>query len=143
MAFAEYGLILNPAAFRVLNEPAGVRLGYDRARRWIVMQALFGEEDQIKQQEGIPVRGRDGSFRVNGRDFARFVYRYHPELRPGNRAVRYLAWITEDDGLLVVDMNQPLDPARSGVGQTESADTDVPLWAQTTADLFQETTEIS
>jgi hypothetical protein len=124
VALADYGLSLNLAAYKTLAEPTGVRLGFDRNRRWIVIKPLQGTEDEVRLQEGLPVRGRDGSVRVNGRDFTRFVHRYYPELRPGNRAVRYLAWQSEDDGLLVVDLNQPVEMGRGNDGTDDDGETE-------------------
>jgi len=48
--------------------------------------------------------------------------RHYPELRPGNPSVRCVAWLSEDDGLLVVDRNQPVDAGRSGDDAAEDVE---------------------
>ncbi|MDI6711020.1 MAG: hypothetical protein QME76_10145 [Bacillota bacterium] len=111
VALAEYGLNLNLGAYSALGEPPGVRLGLDRTQKYILIQPLMGTENEIKK-DGLPVRVRAGNIRVNGRDFVRFVQRYFPELRPSSRAVRYLAWWSDEDGFLVVDLNQPVESGR-------------------------------
>ncbi|RJX18314.1 MAG: hypothetical protein C4575_10855 [Desulforudis sp.] len=116
VAVAEYGLNLNQAAYTELGEPTGIRLGFDRIGKKVIIKPLKGTEQDLERENGLPIRARVGNIRVNARDFVRFIRRYYPDLQPSSRATRYLALWDEENGYLVVDLQQVAETSRPKVG---------------------------
>lgn len=111
VSMAEYGLTFNRAAVEALGKPWKVRLGFDNLHKKIVIKPVGRASDEEEKASGLPFaeRERDGYVRISNKDFIRFVVRYCPESNL-RKSVRFAAIWDEDEGLMEVDINRPVDP---------------------------------
>jgi len=111
VSMAEYGLTFNRAAVEALGKPSGVRLGFDKVHKKIVVKPVDEVSEGEEKTSALPFaeRERDGYVRISNKDFIRFVVRYCPELNL-RKSVRFTAIWDEAEGLMEVDINRPVDP---------------------------------
>ena len=109
VSVAGYGLTFNRAAVELLSRPAKVALGFSKTRKAIAVKPLADEEDDVGAH-GLEFnrRERNGYVRISSKDFVRFVARYCPDV-DFSRTVRYLAYWDEKAGVMLVDLEHPVD----------------------------------
>lgn len=105
VSLAEYGLVFNKAATEALRNPGKIRLGFDK-KNLLIAVVPTDKDDPT----GLKFLGKErrGFTRINSKDFIRFIIRYIPDFKIG-KAVRFLARFDEEEGILIVDLKQPLD----------------------------------
>ncbi len=109
VSVAEYGLTFNRAATEMLGKPDKIMLGFDKDNRLIAVKPL-SKDDADAKSYGIAFarKERDGYVRIASKDFIRFILRYCPELKL-DKTVRCLARWDDTEGLMLVDVKNPLD----------------------------------
>lgn len=105
VSVAEYGLVFNKAASEALKNPTKIRLGFDK-KNLIIAVAPVNEHDS----NGLQFSGKErkGFTRINSKDFVRFITRHMADFKL-EKAVRFLARIDENEGILIVDLKLPID----------------------------------
>jgi hypothetical protein len=108
VSVADYGITFNRAAAEEMGNPERIQIGFDENLRLIGVKPIHdsGEEDK----DSLPFAGRErnGFTRVNSKDFIRFITRFCPDLK-FDRAIRCLARWDEQLGILIVDLNNPVE----------------------------------
>jgi len=108
VTITEHGLSFNKAAAESLGMPQYVRLGFVPEERYVVVQPTDRQDDAFP----FASRLRAGSVKVNSRDFVRQLRSYVKlDLTV---ARRYLARWDAEDGVLIVDLNEPTDEKEAG-----------------------------
>jgi len=109
VSIATYGLTFNRAAVELLSRPAKVALGFSKTRKAIAVRPVADENDDVGTR-GLEFgrRERNGYVRIASKDFIRFVARYCPTVDFG-RTTRYLAYWDEKAGVMIVDLEHPVD----------------------------------
>jgi len=108
VSIAPYGMTFNSAAIDLLNSPMHVRIGFDENKKVIGVMPVHdvGEVDHRCFQ--FYERLRQGSVRINSRDFVRYV-----ASRIGRDfstvTTRYGAIWDNIGGLLVIELEKPMD----------------------------------
>lgn len=108
VSVAEYGITFNRAAAEELGNPERIQIGFDTDLKLIGVRPVNNTGE--KEDDSFPFAGRErnGFTRVNSKDFIRFITRFCPELKL-DRAIRCLARWDEQLGVLIVDLNNPVE----------------------------------
>lgn len=93
----------------MLGKPDKIMLRFDKDNRLIAVKPL-SKDDAGAKSYGIAFarKERDGYVRIASKDFIRFILRYCPELKL-DKTVRCLARWDDTEGLMLVDVKNPLD----------------------------------
>lgn len=108
VSIAEYGITFNRAAAEEMGNPLRIQIGFDENLKIIGVKPLHEEDEEDKDSLPFAGKERNGFTRVNNKDFIRFIARYCPDLK-FDRAVRCLSKWDENTGLLLVDLNNPIE----------------------------------
>jgi hypothetical protein len=109
VSVADYGITFNKAASEEMRNPKRIQLGFNAKTKQIGVKALHEVNDETENVSfAFANRERNGYIRINSRDFIRFISRHLPELR-FDKAVRCLAWWDDEQNVLIVDLNNPID----------------------------------
>lgn len=107
VSIADYGITFNKAATEEMGNPQRIQIGFDEHQKIIGVRPIYIYEDD---KDSLPFAGRErnGFTRVNSKDFIRFIARYCPEIK-FDRAVRCLSRWDENAGILLIDLNNPIE----------------------------------
>ncbi|MEW6573751.1 MAG: hypothetical protein AB1374_08985 [Bacillota bacterium] len=105
VSLAEYGLVFNKAASELLGNPNKIKLGFDKKNLIIAVASADNDDSSALQFYG---KERKGFTRINCKDFVRFITRYFPDINLV-KAIRFLARMDKEEGILVVDLKKPID----------------------------------
>lgn len=106
VSLASYGLVFSRATVAGMGAPSHVRLGFDaEAQQIFVAPTDAGDPHAI----AFASRERDGSVRLNTRDFVRLVRAQLRNKAIGLQTARFLAKWCPETQMLSVDLRVPLD----------------------------------
>jgi len=114
---AEYGVSLNVAASKFISEWKYGKLGYDKARKLIVIHV---HNDDLRSDGSFLISDKvtnNGYIRINSRDLVRTVSQYcEVSLTP---SFRCLAEWDPDENYLVIDLKKVLDTSKTSDQNTQ------------------------
>lgn len=107
VSIAEYGITFFNGTLTIMKNPDFIKLGFDKDKSSIV--AAPCNEDDDNAIEFIS-RKRNGYVRIGNKDFIRFIKSMmNDEMIITKNATKYLAKWNDDENLLEISLNNPLD----------------------------------
>ncbi len=107
VSIASYGISFNAAVIDLLKRPHSVGIGFDEQNKVIGIMPLSYEEAHEIKAFPFAQRERNGYVRIGNKDFVRYVAnKAGLDLR---RAVRYAASWDDEENMLIVELDKPLD----------------------------------
>jgi hypothetical protein len=109
VTIASYGITFNNTVIELMGRPEKVLIGYDDDKKVVGVKPLG--KDEVQNPRGFPFasRERSGYVRIGNKDFVKYLSKKNDV--DYSRAVRYFGDWDEDEQLLVIDLNSPLDPS--------------------------------
>lgn len=106
VSIALYGITFNSAVLDILKRPEMIMIGYDEREKVIGVKPITKQEDDGKGFV-FAERERRGNVRIGNKDFLRYIAT-SAELNL-EKSEKFIASWDEQENILIVDLNTPLD----------------------------------
>lgn len=107
VSLATYGVTFSSGALDMLDNPQFIMMGFDKDKNSIVVQPCSQENDNTIE---FIAKKRNGYVRISNKDFIRFIESVTDDtVKITKNAAKYLAKWDNNENLLLVSLDKPLD----------------------------------
>ena len=107
VSVASYGITFNSSVIELMKRPEGVMIGFDENNKVVGIKPLCDNEEAISKGFLFASKERKGYVRIGNKDFIKYVSKKTG--KDFSTAVRYIGDWDENEQILIVDLNKPLD----------------------------------